>query len=124
MGHCWGLNSNSPVFGSVQPCRASDTLTAVAPCPGPAPCVACDLVCTCLPPAPPPPVLLTSEGGADPMGSTLQLRQAVRACIMQGHVPDAMQQLQQHCPLVLSGHTCSAEVQFHLRCQQYIELIR
>jgi hypothetical protein len=58
------------------------------------------------------------------MGSTLQLRQGVRACIMQGHIPDAMQQLQQLCPLVLAGHSCSAEVQFHLRSQQYIELIR
>jgi hypothetical protein len=58
------------------------------------------------------------------MGSTLQLRQAVRGCIMQGHIPEAMQQLQQQCPLVLAGHSCSAEVQFHMRCQQYIELIR
>jgi hypothetical protein len=58
------------------------------------------------------------------MSATLHMRQQVRAAIMQGHIPDAMQQLQQHCPLVLQGHACSDEVQFHLRCQQYIEFIR
>lgn len=52
------------------------------------------------------------------------MRQQVRGAIMQGHIPDAIQQLQQHCPLVLQGHACSDEAQFHLRCQQYIELIR
>lgn len=45
-------------------------------------------------------------------------------CLMQGSIPDALEQLQQQCPLVLHGHSCSDEVQFHLRCQQYIEYIR
>lgn len=58
------------------------------------------------------------------MTSTLQMRQAVRKAIMQGQIGSAIEQLQQHCPLVLHGHACSDEVQFHLRCQQYIELIR
>ncbi len=44
--------------------------------------------------------------------------------VMQGSVSDALQQLQQEYPLVLQGHACSDEVQFHLRCQQYIEYIR
>lgn len=58
------------------------------------------------------------------MSTTLHMRQAVRGAIMAGQIPDALQQLQQHCPQVLAGHACSDGVQFHLRCQQYIEFIR
>lgn len=65
-----------------------------------------------------------SEGEGDPLTTTLQLRQEVRQAIMLGQIVPAMEQLSQHCPLVLQGHTCSDEVQFHLRCQQYIEFIR
>jgi hypothetical protein len=58
------------------------------------------------------------------MASTLQLRQAVRQAIMGGGIVAAIEQLRAHCPLVLQGHAVSDEVQFHLRCQQYIEFIR
>lgn len=58
------------------------------------------------------------------MSSTLSTRQAVRQAIMSGQLVSAMAVLQQQCPAVLFGHACSDEVQFHLSCQQYIELIR
>jgi hypothetical protein len=58
------------------------------------------------------------------MASTLALRQAVRGAIMAGSIVSAIEQLRAQCPLVLQGHPVADEVQFHLRCQQYIEFIR
>jgi len=69
-------------------------------------------------------VVCVSEGDGDALTTTLQLRQEVRQAIIAGQIVPAMEQLSQHCPLVLQGHACSDEVPFHLRCQQYIEFIR
>jgi hypothetical protein len=67
----------------------------------------------------------SSEGeAADPMAATLQIRQAVRQAVMSGQIAAAIDLLQQQCPAALQGSAVADEVQFHLSCQQYIELIR
>uniref|UniRef100_A0A383VPB8 B30.2/SPRY domain-containing protein n=1 Tax=Tetradesmus obliquus TaxID=3088 RepID=A0A383VPB8_TETOB len=61
---------------------------------------------------------------AEPMSATLATRQAVRGAIMAGQLVPAMELLRQQCPGLLGGSAVADEVQFHMSCQQFIELIR
>jgi hypothetical protein len=58
------------------------------------------------------------------MSATLATRQAVRSAIMSGQLVPAVELLRQQCPGLLGGSAVADEVQFHMSCQQFIELIR
>ncbi len=63
--------------------------------------------------------------GDDPETVTLPLRKEARQRVMSGDIDGAATLLAQQCPQLLSsGSSAAEEVQFHLACQTYIELLR